>query len=55
VKDGGLSVPVIASVGAAALLDEAVSARLVISALLVLAGVGLVLATRSTSGLRGAR
>lgn len=50
-----LSVPVIASIGAAALLHETVNARLVVSALLVLAGVGLVLATRSPSGLRGAR
>jgi drug/metabolite transporter (DMT)-like permease len=50
-----LSVPVIASIGAAALLHETVSTRLIVSALLVLAGVALVLSTRSTAGLRGVR
>jgi drug/metabolite transporter (DMT)-like permease len=50
-----LSVPVIASIGAAALLRETVTGRLVVSAILVLTGVGLVLSTRSASGLRGAR
>jgi drug/metabolite transporter (DMT)-like permease len=50
-----LSVPVIASIGAAALLHETVSTRLIVSALLVLAGVALVLSTRTTAGLRGVR
>lgn len=50
-----LSVPVIASIGAVLLLGEMVSPRLVVASILVLAGVGLVLSTRTTSGMRGGR
>ena len=42
-----LSVPVIAALGAVALLGEAVSARLVVAGVLVLSGVGLVLSARA--------
>lgn len=42
-----LSVPVIAAIGAAVLLHESVGARLVISGLAVLTGVGIVLAARA--------
>ena len=42
-----LSVPVIAAIGAAALLDERLSSRLLIAAVAVLSGVGLVLSARS--------
>ena len=42
-----LSVPVIAAAGAALLLGETVSARLVVSGLAVLSGVGLVLSARA--------
>lgn len=45
-----LSVPVIAALGAAALLEEKLSARLVLSGAAVLCGVGLVLSARSRSG-----
>ncbi len=48
-----LSVPVIAAVGAAAFLDEKLSARLVIAALAVLSGVGLVLSARSRARATG--
>jgi drug/metabolite transporter (DMT)-like permease len=41
-----LSVPVIAAIGAVGLLDEKLSARLVIAAVAVLSGVGLVLSAR---------
>jgi drug/metabolite transporter (DMT)-like permease len=41
-----LTVPIIAAVGAAALLHEAISARLVVAGLFVLGGVGLVVAAR---------
>lgn len=44
-----LSVPVIAALGAAALLDETLSVRFMISSLAILGGVGLVLSTRSRS------
>lgn len=44
-----LSVPVIAALGAALLLDETLSARFVLSAVAVLGGVGLVLSTRARS------
>lgn len=44
-----LSVPVIAALGAAAVLEERLSARLVLSGAAVLCGVGLVLSARSRS------
>lgn len=44
-----LSVPVIAAIGAVALLDETLSARLVIAAVAVLSGVALVLSARLRS------
>jgi drug/metabolite transporter (DMT)-like permease len=44
-----LSVPVIAAIGAVALLHESLSARLVISGVAVLSGVGIVLAARAGS------
>jgi drug/metabolite transporter (DMT)-like permease len=42
-----LSVPVIAALGAVAVLGEAVSSRLVVAGILVLSGVGLVLSARA--------
>src|SRR6478752_9180986 len=42
-----LSVPVIAALGAVAVLGEAVSSRLVVAGVLVLSGVGLVLSARA--------
>jgi drug/metabolite transporter (DMT)-like permease len=42
-----LSVPVIAALGAVAVLGEAVSARLLVAGVLVLSGVGLVLSARA--------
>ena len=44
-----LSVPVIAALGAAALLDERLSVRFAISGLAILGGVGIVLSARSRS------
>jgi drug/metabolite transporter (DMT)-like permease len=43
-----LAVPVIAAFGAVALLHESVSARLAISGLAVIGGIGLVLSDRAT-------
>jgi drug/metabolite transporter (DMT)-like permease len=42
-----LSVPVIAALGAAALLDESLGARLIVSGVAVLGGVALVLSART--------
>jgi drug/metabolite transporter (DMT)-like permease len=41
-------VPVIAAIGAVALLHESLSARLVVSGVAILSGVGLVFAARAT-------
>jgi drug/metabolite transporter (DMT)-like permease len=43
-----LSVPIIAALGGVALVQEKVTARLVIASLLVLSGIALAVSTRST-------
>ncbi len=48
-----LSVPVIAALGAVAVLGEAVSSRLVVAGVMVLSGVGLVLSARAHGAVRG--
>lgn len=45
-----LSVPAIAALGAALLLDEPITARLLLSGAAILSGIGLVLSTRGNRG-----